>query len=139
MRIKIEIDLKPEELRRILGLPDVAGLQDDVVRFLRSKVSQAGENFDPSAVIQGSFDLIKRTPGWRRLRDVLVPKGDEAGDDEIIVEAEAAAEQAAKAETASSKSPRNKRGDRAARSATKKAPRKRAARKARPAADETPA
>ncbi|EIT69546.1 MULTISPECIES: hypothetical protein [Hydrocarboniphaga] len=135
MQIKIEIDLKPEELRRILGLPDVAGLQDDVVRFLRNKVSQAGENFDPSAVIQGSFDLIKRTPGWRRLRDVLVPKD----DDEVLVEVEAAAERAAKAQTASSKRSRNKRGTPAARTAAKKAPRKRAARKARATADETPA
>lgn len=133
MQIKIEVDLKPEELRRILGLPDVAGLQDDVVRFLRNKVSAAGENFDPSAVIQGSFDLIKRTPGWRRLRDVLIPKD----DDEVIVEAEAAAEQAAKTEAAASS--RRKRGSTTAKSAAKKAPRKRAARKAKPAADETPA
>ena len=133
MRIKIEIDLKPEELRRILGLPDVAGLQDDVVRFLRSKVSQAGENFDPSAVIQGSFDLIKRTPGWRRLRDVLVPKG----DDEVIVEAEAAAEQAARTEATASS--RRKRSSTTAKSAAKKAPRKRAARKAKPTADEASA
>ena len=134
MRIKIEIDLKPEELRRILGLPDVAGLQDDVIRFLRNKVSAAGENFDPSAVIQGSFDLIKRTPGWRRLRDVLVPKGDE----EIIVEAEAAAEQAAKTEAAAGRNSSRKRGG-GAKSAAKKAPRKRATRKAEAAADETPA
>lgn len=134
MRIKIEIDLKPEELRRILGLPDVAGLQDDVIRFLRNKVSAAGENFDPSAVIQGSFDLIKRTPGWRRLRDVLLPKG----DDEIIVEAEAAAEQASKTEAAAGKSSSRKRSG-GARSAAKKTPRKRAARKAEAAADETPA
>lgn len=138
MRIKIEIDLKPEELRRILGLPDVAGLQDDVVRFLRSKVSQAGENFDPSAVIQGSFDLIKRTPGWRRLRDVLVPKGDDADEGDLIVEAEAAAEQAAKAEATSRKSSRGKRSG-GARSAAKKAARKRSARKSAPAPDETPA
>ena len=68
MQIKVEIDVKPEELRRFLGLPDVAGLQDDVVRFLREKVSSASENFDPTAVVQGSLDLIKRTPAWRKLR-----------------------------------------------------------------------
>ena len=38
MQIKIEIDLKPEELRRFLGLPDVVGLQEDVVQFFRLEV-----------------------------------------------------------------------------------------------------
>ena len=132
MQIKIEIDLKPEELRRILGLPDVAGLQDDVVRFLRNKVSQAGENFDPSAVIQGSFDLIKRTPGWRRLRDVLLPKD----DDEIVVEAEAAAAEAEQTETAK---PARRKRNASHGTAKKTTPRKRAARKSKPASDETPA
>lgn len=49
MQIKVEIDVKPEELRRFLGLPDVAGLQEDLVSFLRDKVGQASENLSPAA------------------------------------------------------------------------------------------
>src|SRR3546814_1089801 len=51
MQIKIEIDVRPEELRRFLGLPDVAGLQEDVVAFLRDKVGAATE-FDPSQFVK---------------------------------------------------------------------------------------
>ncbi|WP_428309817.1 hypothetical protein [Hydrocarboniphaga sp.] len=71
MQIKIEIDVKPEELRRFLGLPDVAGLQDDVVRFLREKVGAASDSFDPAAVLQSSLDLIRRNPTWKLLRGAM--------------------------------------------------------------------
>jgi hypothetical protein len=121
MQIKIEIDLKPEELARILGIPDVTGLQDDVIRFLRDKINAAGESFDPSAVIQGSFDLIKRTPPWRKLRDVLTPKDEpESGAEEKPAETHAAAPATAEEE--------NKPAPRAPRKrSAKKAARKRAA------------
>ena len=66
MQIKIEIDVKPEELRRFLGLPDVAGLQDDVVQFLREKVGQVNETFNPSDFVKGNFESIKKTPAWKK-------------------------------------------------------------------------
>lgn len=67
MQIKIEIDVKPEELRRFLGLPDVAGLQDDLVEFIRGKMNSASETLDPAAVIQGGVHLFKRSPAWKIL------------------------------------------------------------------------
>lgn len=80
MQIRIEIDVKPEELRRLLGLPDIAGLQEDVVRFLREKVNVAGENFDAATVVQGSVDLLKRTPAWRLLKAAWEGTGAAPGD-----------------------------------------------------------
>src|SRR3546814_16333831 len=65
MQIKIEIDVRPEELRRFLGLPDVAGLQEDVVAFLRDKVGAATE-FDPSPFVKSNFDVLRKTPAWER-------------------------------------------------------------------------
>jgi hypothetical protein len=67
MQIKIEIDVKPEELRRFLGLPDVAGLQDDVVQFLREKVGQVNENFHPGEFVKGNLELLKQSPALKRL------------------------------------------------------------------------
>lgn len=67
MQIKIEIDVKPEELRRFLGLPDVAGLQDDLVQFLREKVGQVNENFNPSEFVKGNLELLKQSPALKRL------------------------------------------------------------------------
>lgn len=95
MQIKIEIDVKPEELRRFLGLPDVAGLQDDVVRFLREKIGAASESFDPATVVTASFDLIKRTPAWRVLRAAMGPRqanGEAADVSQLLEEVEEAEE-----------------------------------------------
>ena len=67
MQIKIEIDVKPEALRRFLGLPDVAGLQDDIVQFLREKVGQVNENFNPSDFVKGNLELLRQSPALKRL------------------------------------------------------------------------
>ncbi|MCC2658869.1 MAG: hypothetical protein K0Q76_3977 [Panacagrimonas sp.] len=67
MQIKIEIDVKPEELRRFLGLPDVAGLQDDVVQFLRDKVGQVNENFNPAEFVKGNLETLKQSTAFKRL------------------------------------------------------------------------
>ncbi len=77
MQIKIEIDVKPEELRRFLGLPDVAGLQEDMIRFLRDKLGSAGENFDPASFVKDSLDSFMRHPKVQR-----VLFGAAAGDDD---------------------------------------------------------
>lgn len=62
MQIKVEIDVKPEELRRFLGLPDVAGMQEDLVAFLRDKVGQASENLSPAAeFVRDNLGSLKDT------------------------------------------------------------------------------
>jgi hypothetical protein len=69
MQIKIEIDVKPEELRRFIGLPDVAGLQEDLINFVRSKVGTAAENFDPASFVRSNLDTLRRSRAWRRVMD----------------------------------------------------------------------
>jgi hypothetical protein len=69
MQIKIEIDVKPEELRRFLGLPDVAGLQEDLINFVRGKVGHAAENFDPASFVRTNLDALRKTRAWRRVMD----------------------------------------------------------------------
>jgi hypothetical protein len=69
MQIRIEIDVKPEELRRFLGLPDVAGLQEEVIQFLRDKVADANESFDPSTFVKSNLSTLTRSKAWRRLMD----------------------------------------------------------------------
>jgi hypothetical protein len=60
MQIKVEVDVRPEELRRFLGLPDVAGLQEDLIQFLREKVAKAAENFDPISLIRDTLKPLGR-------------------------------------------------------------------------------
>lgn len=66
MQIKIEIDVKPEELRRFLGLPDVAGLQEEVINFLRDKVSDANERFDPTEFVKANIDSLRGNKAFQR-------------------------------------------------------------------------
>ncbi|TJY65083.1 hypothetical protein E4T66_02340 [Sinimarinibacterium sp. CAU 1509] len=66
MQIKIEIDVRPDELRRFLGLPDVAGLQDDVVAFLRDKIGAAGE-FDAGDFVKHNVETLRSNPTWQKL------------------------------------------------------------------------
>lgn len=65
MQIKIEIDVKPEELRRFLGLPDVAGLQEDLVNFLRDKLG--AETFDPTGFVREGVQIVRDSGAWKKL------------------------------------------------------------------------
>lgn len=67
MQIKIEIDVQPEELRRFLGLPDVAGLQEEVVSFLRDKVSEANESFDPASFVKANIETFRNNKTLQRI------------------------------------------------------------------------
>lgn len=69
MNIKIDIELTPQELRQFIGLPDVAGIQDDMIQFVREKVSKGVENVDVEALRQG----IQGTRAWKRLMAVIGP------------------------------------------------------------------
>ena len=71
MQIKIEIDVKPEELRRFLGLPDVAGIQDEIINFLRDKVGQASE-FDAGGFVKSNLDVLKNIVSKVTIKDSSV-------------------------------------------------------------------
>jgi hypothetical protein len=58
MQIRVEIDVKPEELRRFLGLPDVGALQDEIVDFLRDKVGDVADS-RPGTFVKSNLDALK--------------------------------------------------------------------------------
>ncbi len=113
MQIKIEIDVRPEELRRFLGLPDVSGLQDDVIAFLRDKIGAAGE-FDATGFLKHNIENLRQNPAWQK----LVARVRLA---ETVDEVAAAALQASTAPTA------KKAAKKAARTPSKRGRRRRAA------------
>ena len=39
MKMTIEVDCTPEEARRFMGLPDVSGLNDHLVKEMQSKIT----------------------------------------------------------------------------------------------------
>ena len=60
MQIRVEIEVTPEELRRFLGVPDVSGLQDDIIGFLRDKVGAASE-FDAAGFVKNIAAKVRLT------------------------------------------------------------------------------
>lgn len=79
MKIKIEIDVTPEELRRFIGLPDVAGIQDDMVQFVRDKMVQGSEYIDPATFVRENMDAVKGTRTWQKIMTAAFGKAGEDG------------------------------------------------------------
>ncbi|MGH8456760.1 MAG: DUF6489 family protein [Stenotrophobium sp.] len=77
MQIKIEIDVKPEELRRFLGLPDVSGLQEEIIAFLREKVGAAAD-FDATGFVKSNIDALRNSPAWKNIVSKVTVKDSSA-------------------------------------------------------------
>lgn len=79
MIIKIEIDVKPEELRSFLGLPDVVGIQEDFINYVRDRITSS-EGFDPSAFVRDNVERGGRA--WQRIVSVAFARAAEAAEEE---------------------------------------------------------
>lgn len=55
MKIKIEFDLTPQEFRQSLGLPDIAGLQDEALSLLQSRLGDDIGNIEMSSLVENWF------------------------------------------------------------------------------------
>jgi hypothetical protein len=66
MQIKIEIDVRPDELRRFLGLPDVSALPADVVGFVRELAGAASE-FDASQFVKTNLKTLSKNPAFQKV------------------------------------------------------------------------
>ena len=62
MRIKMEIDMKPEELQRFLGLPDVAAMREELMQFIKERVAA-----DPAGFLLDNLDKLGKSKPVRRL------------------------------------------------------------------------
>ena len=52
MNVRIDIDMTPEELRRLMGLPDVQPFHDELMAKLREQLQGGAEGYDPLALFQ---------------------------------------------------------------------------------------
>lgn len=50
MKIRVDVEISPEELRRFLGLPDVAPLQQEIMEMARRNLM--GKEFEPTALLK---------------------------------------------------------------------------------------
>lgn len=47
MKIKVEVDTTPEEMRCFFGMPDVQDLHQDLLSSIREKMKEGVEGYDP--------------------------------------------------------------------------------------------
>ena len=57
MKINIELDMTPEEARRLMGLPDVTALQGELLDEMRKRMKAAMDAADPEALLKAWMPL----------------------------------------------------------------------------------
>lgn len=67
MKFKIDIDMTPEELRKVLGLPDVQKFQQDMMDQITEQMEAGVEGYDPLTLFKpyltsglGSMDALQK-------------------------------------------------------------------------------
>ena len=67
MNVKIDIDITPEEMRKLLGLPDVEAFQGQLMDDIRKKITEGADGYDPLKLFQpylsstlASWDVVQK-------------------------------------------------------------------------------
>ena len=64
MKVNIEIDMTPEEARKVMGLPDVSKMQEKVAAEMQKRVMAALDGNDPQALLKawmpGGFEPLQK-------------------------------------------------------------------------------
>jgi len=67
MNIKFDVDITPEELRRLMGLPDVKEFNEQVMEDMLTKMKEGAEGYDPISIFKSSIgsnmDVAKQWMG----------------------------------------------------------------------------
>lgn len=57
MKVHVEVDMTPDEARRVMGLPDVAKLQDEMMKEMQKRMKAALDTSDPEAMMRAWLPL----------------------------------------------------------------------------------
>ena len=67
MKITVDLDITPEELRKLFGLPDVEAFQRQLMDDIRDRMATGAEGYDPIKLFQpylsgtlASWDLFQK-------------------------------------------------------------------------------
>jgi hypothetical protein len=52
MQFKIDLDITPEEIRRLMGLPDVQAFQEELFAQIRKQMEAGTEGYDPKSLMR---------------------------------------------------------------------------------------
>ena len=57
MKIHVEMDMTPEEARKLMGLPDVTKMQEKMLAEMQKRASAALDTSDPEAMLKAWMPL----------------------------------------------------------------------------------
>jgi hypothetical protein len=57
MKVNIELDMTPDEARRLMGLPDVAAMQERMAAEIEKRMKAALNTSDPQAMLKAWFPM----------------------------------------------------------------------------------
>jgi hypothetical protein len=67
MNFKIDVEMTPEELRKVLGLPDVESFQTEMMSKIQERMDAGADGYDPLTLFQpymstglGSMDTLQK-------------------------------------------------------------------------------
>ncbi len=70
MNIRIDVEMSPEEMRRLVGLPDVEAFNRELMDQIRQRMTAGVEGYDPMSLVQpylsgaaASMDFFRRMMG----------------------------------------------------------------------------
>lgn len=52
MKINVEMDMTPEEARKLMGLPDVSRMQEELMGEMQKRMKAALDTSDPEAMLK---------------------------------------------------------------------------------------
>jgi hypothetical protein len=70
MRIKLDIDCTPEELRGFFGLPNVRGLQEQLLKEVEERMRAGVKALDPEAMLKAW--LPAGMQGFEKLQEMFL-------------------------------------------------------------------
>ena len=62
MKVNIEIDCTPDEVRQFLGLPDVKPMQAAIMGKMEAQMLEAADRFSPDGLLRSWMSLVPQTP-----------------------------------------------------------------------------
>lgn len=67
MKVNVEVDATPEELRRFMGWPDVQPLHDEMLSMIRERMQAGSEGYDPLSLMMSFMpSQMQNMEGFQR-------------------------------------------------------------------------
>jgi len=56
VNIRIDVEISPEEVRKLMGLPDIQGFQEELMNKIREQMNAGAEGYDPMTLMRPFMD-----------------------------------------------------------------------------------